>query len=124
MERPFFIFVPPEHVDEDVVEHSAVVAWALAHLNHPNVVVLTEEEVYQLDYDSQVLAIVNEENDGMLQWGEDDWVIERGRLTRIRHRLAHYAQGLAPGRVQQITHEVLRLADIAQNTNKYLYFNF
>lgn len=124
MERPFFIFVPPEYLHEDEVEHSTVVDWAVAHLDHPNVVMLTEDEVYRLDYNSQVLAIVNEENDGMLQWGEDDWVIERDQLARIQHRLTYYARGLAPGRVQQIAYEVLRLADIAQRTNKYLYFNF
>jgi len=124
MERPFFIFVPPDHLNEDEVEHSAVVDWAVTHLEHPNVVALTEDEVYRLDYHSQVLAIVNEENDSMLQWGEDDWVIGRDQLARIQHRLTHYARELAPGRVQQIAHEVLRLADIAQRTNKYLYFNF
>lgn len=123
MERHFFIFVPPEYLDEDAVEHEAVVDWALTHWNHPNVLVLTEDEVYQLDYHSQVLDIVNEENDSMLQWGEDDWVTERDRLARIQDRLRHYAQGIAPGRVQQIAHEVLRLADLAWHTNKYLYFN-
>ncbi|TGE20992.1 hypothetical protein [Hymenobacter metallicola] len=85
---------------------------------------LTQEEVYLLDSHSQVLTIVNEENDSMLHWGEDDWVIERDRLARIQHRLTHYAQGVEPGRVQELTHDVLRLADIALRTNKYLYFNF
>ncbi len=119
-----FVFVPAEHLDEDVLEHYDVVNWAVTHLAHPNVVVLTEDDVYLLDYQSEVLTIVNEENGGMLQMFEDDWVIERDKLTRIQHRLAHYARGLPPGRVQQITHDVLRLAETALRTNKYLYFNF
>jgi hypothetical protein len=124
MEHPCFVFVPPEHLDELQEEHAVVIEWALSHWHHPNVLVLTEEDVYLLQYQSQVLDIINQENDSMLQWGEDDWVIDRQTKGRLQHRLAQYAQKLPASREQQIVNDLLRLLAIAQRTNKYLYFNF
>lgn len=124
MTQPFFVFVPAEHLDENRMEYSAVVDWALTHFDHPNVLVLTEEDVYRLQYQSTVFDIVNEENDSMLGWGENDWVTDRVKLERLQHRLEQYSQELGPGRVQQITQAVRGLAATALRTNKCLYFNF
>jgi hypothetical protein len=124
MAHPCFVFVPAEHIDEVQEEHAVVIEWALSHWHHPNVLVLTEEDVYLLQYQSQVLDIINQENDSMLQWGEDDWVIDSQTKGRLQHRLAQYAQELPVSREQQIVNDLLRLLATAQWTNKYLYFNF
>jgi hypothetical protein len=50
MTQPFFVFVPTEHLDESHMEYSAVVDWAVTHFDHPNVLVLTEADVYLLQY--------------------------------------------------------------------------
>ena len=124
MEHPCFVFVPAEHVDELQEEHAVVIEWALSHWQHPNVLVLTEEDVYLLQYHSKVLAIINQENDSMLQWGENDWIIDRQTKERLQHRLEQYAQKSPTGREQQIVNELQRLLAIAQRTDKHLYFNF
>lgn len=124
MEHPCFVFVPAEHIDELQEEHAVVIEWALSHWHHPNVLVLTEEDVYLLQYQSKVLDIINQENDSMLQWGEDDWVIDRQTKGRIQHRFEQYVQELPASREQQIVNDLLRLLATAQRTNKYLYFSF
>ncbi|WP_162303712.1 hypothetical protein [Hymenobacter sediminis] len=62
MDRAFFVFVPAEHLCEEQLEHQALVEWAVAHVTHPSVVVLTEDDVYLLHYHSEVLDIVNTVN--------------------------------------------------------------
>ncbi|UOQ72274.1 DMP12 family DNA mimic protein [Hymenobacter cellulosilyticus] len=124
MNLRFFLCVPDESVDEDELEYSDVVDWALSHATHQNVLILTEEEVYFLDYQTAVLDIINEENDSMLQWGENDWVIDDQAKLRIRKRLLEYQQKLQAGKAGELVTKILRLLTVSIETRKHLYFNF
>ena len=71
--RNYLIFVPDDDINEKEAEYSSVIDWAYRHLSHSNVMILTLEDIYYLDYQSKVLDIINEENHSMLREGEDDW---------------------------------------------------
>jgi hypothetical protein len=124
MTRNYLIFVPEKDVDEDAVEYSGVVEWCYKNLSHPNVIVLTLDDVYLLQYRSEVLDIINEENNSMLQEGEDDWVLHQEVKSRIQQKLLEYKNNIKDKREKDIVEYLLKLLEISIGTNKSLYFIF
>jgi hypothetical protein len=124
MEREYIIFVPNQEMHEDEIEHSAIVDWAFRNLSHPNVLVLTSDDVYYLQYQSEVLDIINEENQSMLEMYEDDWVCDQAIKERIRQRLNEYLKRIKDARLIDLIKKILSLLDLSVSTNKSIYFNF
>lgn len=124
MERSYLIFVPEKEIDENALGYSRVIEWAYKDLLHSNILVLTLEDVYLLQYESRVLDIINEENDSMLQVGEDDWVISQDVKIRIRERLLKYYKNIKNNRVLEIVNSLLNIINVSIDTDKCLYFHF
>jgi hypothetical protein len=85
---------------------------------------LTINDVYLLQYRSEVLDIINEENNSMLQEGEDDWVFAQEIKLRIRQKLFEYKSNIKDEREKDIIEYLLKLLEISIITNKSLYFIF
>lgn len=124
MERLFWMFVPSTDIDEDKLQHNEVIDWSLNNLSHPNVVTLSEDDVYFLDYETKALDIINKENNSMLQWGEDDWIIEMEVKLKIQHQLNNYLQKLPIGRAKELVQKIISLVNISIKSERNLYFNF
>jgi hypothetical protein len=123
MKRNYLIFVPEKGVDENALGYSGVTEWDYKNLLHSNILVLTLEDVYLLQYESEVLNIINEENDSMLQVGEDDWVISQEIKIRIREKLLEY-KNIKNNKVLEIVNSLLNIINVSIDTNKCLYFHF
>lgn len=122
MKRIYPIFVPEKNVDDS--EYSNAIKWCYDNLTHQNVIVLTSEDVYLLQYKSEVFDIINEENDGMLQMGEDDWIFSEKVKTNIYKKLNDYIKETQDARVKEIVTSLLSLIETSVKTNKNLYFLF
>lgn len=120
----YWIFVSPVEIDESTAEYAEVIEWSLKNLGSSNVLVLTSEDVYDLDYKSKVLDIINEENGSMLQWGENDWIFDRDVKLKIRERLYDYIMTMTDMRLKEIALKILDLLDLSISTERNLYVNF
>ncbi|UOQ64634.1 hypothetical protein [Hymenobacter volaticus] len=136
MEDHYFIFVPAESVNEEELCFSEVVDWGVQHRSHPNVLNLTEDDVYFLDYQTEVLSIVSTENGNSMVWvGEDDAVYEADIKRSIHARLSHYLVTMSDNdqlqkepsklaRAQTLTRQILYLFEVAISTEKSIHFRF
>ncbi len=70
--------------------YSDVVNWCYSHLSDSHVLVLDLDDVYMLQYESDILNIINDENDGMISEGEDDWIISQETKSKILDRFRLY----------------------------------
>ncbi len=122
MERRFVIFVPEEKVNES--EYSYVIEWAYNHIQHPNVLSLSEEDVYFIQYKTEILDIVNKENDGMLQMGENDWIIFDDIKKQVQLKLENYNTLVTDNRINYLIRGIIQLLQKSINTKKNIYFNF
>ncbi|HEU4553600.1 MAG TPA: hypothetical protein VFS25_12220 [Chitinophaga sp.] len=126
MEKKYPIYVPFEYINEDLMEHGDVITWCNENLSESssNALFLSLDDIYILQYNSEVLDIINEENGGMLQAGEDDWILSTEVKLRIFKRLKKYAETIEDGREKDILEGLLRLLDISIRTKKNIYFIF
>jgi hypothetical protein len=126
MERTYPIFVPPEHIKEGDMEHYAVVDWCYEHLSDSttNALILTLEDIYLLQYKSEILDIINEENDSMLMAFEDDWIYSPEVKLKILVRLKEYQRKISIERVKSIAHDLIKLLEVSIQTNGNMYFLF
>jgi hypothetical protein len=124
MKKEYLIFVPESGIDEDLVGYSGVIEWCYKNLSHPNVMSLTLDDVYYLEYKSEILNIINEENDSMLREGENDWIIPTEVKLRIKRRLLTYEQQIKNNREKEIVTYLIKLLELSIKTGKSLYFTF
>ena len=122
MERKYLIFVPDTDVDEDELEYSEIVNWAYDNLHHSNVMLIDLDDIYKLQYKSEVFDIINNENHGMLQAGEDDWVISSDIKIRIKDKLSNYVKNVQNNDLMSIILRLINLLEISIQTGKNLYF--
>lgn len=121
----YSIYVPGESIDEDKLEHSEVIDWCVNNLSNSstNAVFLSLEDVYMITYNCQVLDIINKENGGMLQSGEDDWIISQDVKNKVLNRLLVLKQTMG-GREKEIVEGIIMLLELAIRTRKNIYFIF
>ncbi len=124
MERIYPVFTPEENINADQIEHSEVIDWCYKNQSHSNVLILDLADIYLLQEKSKVLDIINEENDGMLQVGEDDWIISSDVKLKVQARLNSYAKTLQNGKEKEIVESLLKLLEISIVNKKNLYFIF
>lgn len=116
------IFVTDDSVDDD--NHSEVIDWCYANLNHKNVFIISSSDLYYLIYESQILDIINDENNSMLGEAEDDWIIENEIKLRIKTRLSDYVNLVTNKRELEMLESILRLIDVSIEMKRNLYFHF
>lgn len=124
IKRNYLIFVPDNDINEKDAEYSAVIEWVYNNLSHSNVMILSLDDVYYLEHQSEMLDIINEENHSMLREGEDDWIISNEEKLRIKRRLLRYEINIRNKREKEIVTQLLLLLDRAIENDKYLYFRF
>ncbi len=124
MERIYPVFVLEENFNEETIEYSQAIDWCYNNLLHNNVFILNYDDLYCLQYKSQVLNIINEENCSMLQIGEDDWVIKNEIKTNISNKLKKYLEEEVCDKVIKLSNRLLELLELSVNTNKNIYFLF
>lgn len=119
------IYVPAEHVNEDRMEHWQVIDWCVSNLSGSttNTMFLSMDDVYMLTYNSQVLHIINEENGGMLESGEDDWIFSQNIKHRVLRRLLDLSPSIS-GREREVVADIIKLLELAIRTKKNIYFIF
>ncbi|SKA40266.1 hypothetical protein SAMN04488128_105157 [Chitinophaga eiseniae] len=125
MERKYPIYVPEEHVNEDEMEHWEVIDWCVNNLSDSttNAMFLILDDVYMLTYNSQVLNIINEENNGMLESAEDDWIFSQEVKNNVLGRLLELRVYVS-GREKEIVEGIVKLLELAIRTKKNVYFIF
>ena len=122
MERTYVVFVSTEEVDDD--DYSAVTDWAWDNIAHPQVLLLTEDEVYFLQYETPILDIINEEIKGMLQVTENDWIISEAHKRRIEKRMACYLAESPNDKAVLLASKILEVLRTSIRTGRNMYFNF
>lgn len=123
------ICVPEVHFGDDGIEFYEVVKWIRNNRDHPDGLYITVEDICFLDYETEVLDIINEESDNMLGYREDAWIIDEEDKLRIQNRLNIYlAEGLPDNDFRQKTESliqsILRLLELSIKTKRYMYFQF
>lgn len=124
MKSCFPIFVVDDTIKEDEVEYSAVVDWCYSNIPHPNIIKLIEEDVYLLQYKTSILDIINTEIDGMLQVGEDDWVIDHQHKLNLKKKLELYLPIIHNKRASEICSQLIVLLNKSISESKNIYFHF
>ncbi len=115
------IHILPFDINKDEINHYYPCEWLLENLNSEFVILLTDDDFDQL-HRSQIISIVNEENDSMIGCYEDDVLFENsikesilGRIRNIKPKLAIDKHIHAP---------LIRLLEIAIANNRNVYFQF
>ena len=124
MQRYYLVFVPDLFELKDQDDYSEVVDWAIMNLDSRNVLRLSEDDIYNFEYNTIVLDIINEENSGMLQMGEDDWIISDEIKQRILLQLQNYVKSLPENDIKRLTLEIIRLFTVAVERKANIYFLF
>jgi hypothetical protein len=122
--RIYPIFVPDESINEDNFTYSEVINWCYNNLSHPNVLVLTQDDLHFIQYQTIILDIINKENGSMLHEGEDDWIVSKDVKERLRNRLFVLEKNSGKKREKEILSSLLQLLDVSIISNKNLYFLF
>jgi hypothetical protein len=124
MIKDYLIFVLDDSLDENDLGYSGAVEWVYKNLQHSNIFILDISDVYLLQYHSKVFDIINEENQSMLQEGEDDWIVSQDVKKKILSKLLTYLQEIKDNRLVEIVSELIRLLKLSIDTGKNLYFKF
>ncbi|KAA2243458.1 hypothetical protein F0L74_13260 [Chitinophaga agrisoli] len=123
-EHMYPVFVAPANFDEEQENfYEKAINWMNENRSHPNVLLLSQKDVYILNAGAS-LDIINEEIDGMLGPGEDDWIVSPEEKLRVFERLSSYVETISSGREKEILQDMLRLLGIAIKTNKIMYITF
>ncbi|MET0637943.1 MAG: hypothetical protein ABWZ25_18065 [Chitinophagaceae bacterium] len=122
--KDYLIFTPDIDINEDHIEYSDVIRWALDNTGNSDVLVLKLNEVYRLQYQSEALDIINAENSSMLQEGEDDWVFDPDVKDRIILRLEGYLNTLEVPETRNLVYKIQRLFVRSIEKNKPLHILF
>lgn len=120
------VFVPFETINEDEMEHGDLIEWCYENLKpgSKNALYLSEDEVYLLQYHSKILDIINDESGGMLQAGEDDWIISEEIKRNVIEKLERYEPEENDIRVKELLKEIMRLLNLSLRTGRNIYFIF
>lgn len=124
MKRYYVIFVLDSNLEENNLEYSQVIDWCYENLSNPNVMVLNEDDVYFIQYKTLILDIINEENESMIQEGEDDWIFSEQVKQSIKKRLELYRNEDLCKRELDILNSLIDLINISILTKKNLYFHW
>lgn len=122
MSRTYTIFVPDEEIGNDA-GYSIAIDWCFKNLDHKNVYALNEDELYFIIENTDILNIINEENNSMLYIGENDWIITNDIKKSLKNRLTSILEE-KPDEIRKIYQRVIDLLTVSIDTNKYIYFNF
>ena len=126
MNEIFPIFVLEAVVDENEIEYCDATNWCNANLNHQNVLVLTEDELY-LPAVQEMLEIVNDVNESIIGAYEDDWIIDNEVKQKIIEKLEVCGSRYKVTRNEKaifILTKLVTLLKLAVETNHNIYFYF
>lgn len=114
----FTIFITDDSVNEDFLEHYEVVQWSYKNLNHPYVISVTKDDIYQLG-NIGLLDIISDLNESLLGDGEDDWIIDNSIKQSILDQinLKKYSE-------KKIIDRLKYLLTLSIQKNKNIYFHF
>jgi hypothetical protein len=125
MKRIYPVFVPPEHIKEDYMEHSEVIDWCYKNLKDStsSELILNLEDLEILEK-SQVLNILNDVIFGIVSEGENDWLISAEDKLEVLKRWESYYSTLDNGRVKELLQKLIKLLKKSITTNANMYFCF
>ncbi len=116
------IFVPESN--SCIEEYSSALNWLYDNPMHKNVMRLTEDEIMLLQYQSNFFYIINEENNGFLENGEDDWIFDEQVKKIIFERLSLEFKENLPLRVRELLIKIIELIKISMKSKTHIYFVF
>ncbi len=122
MNRQYLIFTTPNSIDDESTGYLSSINWAFTNLSNPNVLVLSEDDIHFIQYQTSILDIINEENESMIQQWEDDLIHSHETKLAIRKQLIEYQTAVCCNRENEFINSLLRLLDISIENKKYLYF--
>lgn len=118
MDRKYLIFVP----EICSPEYSEIIDWGFQNLNSPNVLVLTENEIYYIQYETPIFDIINKENNSMIELGEDDWIDSQESMSKIYSQIKAFVLNLKENYLIEKLKRIISLFEIALNQHKNIYF--
>lgn len=118
------IIVVPEIEKEDHIDLQKVTDWGYNNLDHPNVIRLSMDDIYYIEYNTKIFDIINKENDSMIGPYEDSWIWDNSVKEKIKLGLLAQLKSSKKSKELYFLEAILKLIDISIQTNENMYFRF
>lgn len=122
MKRQYLIFVPDKNLNETNSEYADIINWGLDNIGHSNVFALNEEEAYILQNETPILDYINDNNESMIQVGEDSWIDSIEVKNIVYNEVKDYHSKLKDGQIKDMVAKVLSILNISIQTGRNMYF--
>jgi hypothetical protein len=126
MIQTYPIFVLDASIDESEIDYYQAVDWCYENLEHPNVLMLSEDDIFSSEVKS-ILEIVNDVNGSMITYGENDWIIDNEIKQELIEELEIYAKRRKVTRNEKsvfIITQLVILLKVAIATDHNIFFHF
>ncbi|MCI5055276.1 MAG: hypothetical protein MRY83_04155 [Flavobacteriales bacterium] len=105
--------------DRKAKTYSEIIEWLYNNQETKYVLTLSESDVYHLEYETELLDIINDENESMLQMGEDTWIHSEHIKTKILERIQ-----VSENKEDKLVRSIVTLLLLSLETDENLYFLF
>ncbi|WP_129020194.1 hypothetical protein [Edaphocola flava] len=122
MKRQYLIFVPDKNLNETNTEYADIINWGFEHIGHSNVFALNEEEAYILQNETPILDYINDNNESMIQVGEDSWIDSIEVKNIVYNEVKDYYSKLKDGQIKDMVSKILSILNISIQTGRNMYF--